>query len=104
MSRSLRHLLIVAALLFAQFGHQHHGLSHALHDIAVAMYGEDGAPPLDHGLSQCVAYQAVGPALIQPAIPFAAEVPAVELLDPPALPRVTRTRIVFDSRAPPSVV
>jgi hypothetical protein len=96
-----RAFLLALALLWAQHGALLHGLEHAAHDLDVAAQGEDDAPPLGHGVEECVAYDAIGHALgsaplavldsdVQPALHVAVK--------PFFLPAA---RIVFDSRAPP---
>jgi hypothetical protein len=101
MSRSIAHLLVAALLLFSQQAAQHHALSHALHDVAVAERGADGAPPLDHTSQQCIAYLAVGSALSSTApVLLAADLPAgIEAFSPQFVALLAR--VAFHSRAPP---
>jgi hypothetical protein len=101
MNRTLRHLLVAFALVFAQQAAQLHALSHVKRDLAMAGCGGKCIPPASHPAEQCIAYHAVDSTLpgLAPAIDpphaavtaFAAVV--VPLLYPP--------RIEFDSRAPP---
>lgn len=103
MNRTLRHLLVAVALVFAQQAAQLHALSHTQRDLAAAERGGKCVPPVSHPAEQCIAYHAVDSALPslaqaidlpQVALPaFAVAVPS--LLYPP--------RIEFDSRAPPSL-
>ena len=99
MNRTLRHLLIAAALVFGQQAAQLHALSHFKQDVAGC--GGKCAPPLGHPAAQCLAFHAVDSALpnfaptIDPprvALPVTASV---------ALPLPFPPRIEFDSRAPP---
>ena len=101
MNRTLRHLLIAAALVFAQQAAQLHALSHVQRDLATAERGGKCVPPVNHPAEQCIAYHAVDSVL--PGL-----VPAIDLprVSPPAAARVAlplpfAPRIEFDSRAPP---
>jgi hypothetical protein len=101
MIRTLRHLLIGAALLFTQQAAQLHALSHLGHDLAVVERGKLDAPPIGHPAEQCIAYHAVDSAL-----PNLAPAPAAPRIAPLAaahfdLPLPFSPRIGFDSRAPP---
>jgi hypothetical protein len=101
MNRTLRHLLVAAALVFTQQAAQSHALSHLKRDLIKAERGGKCVPPVSHPAELCIAYHAVDstlPGLVplvvlpQVALPvFAAAV--LPLLFPP--------RIEFDSRAPP---
>jgi len=99
--RVVRNLLVAASLMFAQQGELLHALSHAGHDLAVAEHGKKNAPPLDHRVEVCVAFHAVGSALLDAGhsidLPRIAPV-SVALL---GLPFLASPRIEFDSRAPP---
>ena len=101
MKRTLRHLLVAAALVSGQQTAQLHALSHLKQDLAEC----DGkcVPPSSQPSAQCLAYHAVGSAL--PALGLALEPPQVA---PPAQASVTlplpfAPRIEFDSRAPPLI-
>jgi hypothetical protein len=99
--RTLRHLLIGAALLFAQQAAQLHALSHLGYDLAVAELGKLHAPPVGHPAEQCIAFHAVDNALpVHALAPLAPQIapPAVAYFD---LPLPFSPRIEFDSRAPP---
>src|SRR4249920_2789297 len=101
MNRTLRHLLVAAALVFAQQAAQLHALSHVQRDLATAERGGKCVPPLSHPAEQCIAYHAVDSTL--PSLAPAIDAPRVS---PPALASVTlplpfAPRIEFDSRAPP---
>ena len=101
MSRTLRHLLIAAALVFAQQAAQLHALSHLQRNLAMAERGGKCIPPVSHPAEQCIAYHAVDSAL--PGLVPAIDLPRVSL---PALASVTlplpfAPRIDFDPRAPP---
>jgi hypothetical protein len=99
MNRSLRHLLIAAALVFGQQAAQLHALSHLKQDVAEC--AGKCAPPLGHPVAQCLAFHAVDSALpnFAPAIdPSWVALPAIALA---ALPLPFAPRIEFDSRAPP---
>ena len=97
MSRTLRHVLIAAALLFAQQSAQLHALAHVPHDPA-----KKGAPFSGHIAAQCLAFHAVDSVLPN----------AVRALKPPrvapptvshfVIPVPFQRRIEFDSRAPPA--
>lgn len=101
MKRTLRHLLVAAALVFGQQAAHLHALSHLKQDLAEC----DGkcAPPSSQPSAQCLAYHAVGNALL--AFGFALEPPQVALPAPASvtLPLPFGPRIEFDSRAPPPI-
>ena len=100
-NRTLRHLLLAAALVFAQQAAQLHALSHLKRDAIMAERGGKCVPPVNHPAEQCIAYHAVDSVLagLAPAIDSARVVlPAIL---PSALPLPFAARIVFDSRAPP---
>lgn len=103
MNRTLRHLLIAMAVLFAQQAAQLHALVHVRHNIALADLGGQDAPPLGHTAAQCLAFHAVGSAL--PSLGLA--VGPVPLPRPEAvhfvLPIPLAARTPFDSRAPPAL-
>lgn len=101
MTRPLRFLLLVAALLASQHAALLHGLAHAKFEIALAAQEGEKSPALDHGVDVCAAFGALAHALGNAV----ATAPCAE-------PRVTdhsttpdsafaAARIVFDSRAPP---
>lgn len=101
MHRTVRHLLIALALLFAQQAAQLHALSHLGRDLALAERGGKIVPPIGHPAERCIAFHAVDSAL--PNVVFAAEPARVA---PPAVVHFTLLlafppQIVFDSRAPP---
>ena len=98
MSRTLRYVLIAAALLFAQQAAQLHAFAHVPHDPA-----RTGSPLSGHPAAQCLAYHAVDSAL--PNAVRAVQPPRVA---PPTvsyfvLPIPFQPRIDFDSRAPPAL-
>jgi hypothetical protein len=100
MNRTLRHLFVAAALVFAQQAAQLHALSHLRHDLAKAERGKC-VPPVGHPAEKCIAYHAVDSAL--PGLAPVIEPPRIAL---PAfasvvLPLLQPPRIEFDSRAPP---
>ena len=99
--RTLRHLLLAAALVFAQQAAQLHALSHLKRDLEMAECGGKCVPPISHPAEQCIAYHAVDSAL--PALALAIEPPRIALpaAAPIALPLPFSPRIEFDSRAPP---
>ena len=101
MNRTLRHLFVAAALVFAQQAAQLHALSHVRHDLIKAQLGGKGVPPVGHPAEKCIAYHAVDSTL--PSLAPAIDVQRVPL---PALASVNlpipfAPRIDFDSRAPP---
>jgi hypothetical protein len=100
-NRTLRHLLLAAALVFTQQAAQLHALSHVQHDMAKAERSGKCVPPVNHPAEQCIAYHAVDSVLaaLAPAIdsPRVA-LPAIASF---ALPLPFAPRIEFDSRAPP---
>ena len=100
-NRTLRHLLIAAALVFAQQAAQLHALSHVQHDMAKAERSGKCAPPISHPAEQCIAYHAVDSAL--PVLALAIEPPRIALpvIASVDLPIPFAPRIEFDSRAPP---
>jgi hypothetical protein len=101
MTRLLRSLLLIAALLFSQHAALLHGLAHAGHDIEVAQSSGDDAPALDHGADVCAAFGALAHALgnFADASLVAFVPPSATPVLPPAF--AVAARIVFDSRAPP---
>lgn len=103
MSRVLRPLMIVLALVFAQQAAQLHGLSHLGHDLRAAAHDGKSAPPVGHPAEQCLAFHALDSAL--PILAFSPEPPRVALSGVArfTLPLLHPPRIVFDSRAPPAL-
>jgi hypothetical protein len=101
MNGTLRHVLIAAALVFAQQAAQLHALSHTQRDVAMAERGGKCVPPVSHPAEQCIAYHAVDSAM--PALALAIDPPRIALpaVTPVALPLPFSPRIEFDSRAPP---
>lgn len=103
MNRTVRHLLIAMALLFAQQAAQLHALVHVRHHLALSDFGDKEAPPPGPPAAQCLAFHAVDSAL--PSLGLAlgpAPLPqpqAVHFVLP--IPLVARTQ--FDSRAPPAL-
>jgi len=98
---ALRHLLLAAALVFAQQAAQLHALSHLKRNAVMAERGGKCVPPVNHPAEQCIGYHAVDSAL--PALALALEpskiaLPVVASVD---LPLPFAPRIEFDSRAPP---
>lgn len=100
MSRTLRHLFVAAALVFAQQAVQLHALSHVQRDLALAEGGKC-VPPIGHPAEQCIAYHAVGSALPGLALVVVPPREALRSVAPIALPLPFSPRIEFDSRAPP---
>jgi hypothetical protein len=101
MNRTLRHLFVAAALVFAQQAAQLHALSHLKHDLINAERGGKCVPPIGHPAEKCIAYHAVDSTLpsLAPAIdPPRVAWPAFAAV---ALPLLFPPRIEFDSRAPP---
>ncbi|HZT63583.1 MAG TPA: hypothetical protein VFA36_10645 [Burkholderiales bacterium] len=101
MNRTLRHLLVAAALVFAQQAAQLHALSHVQRDLAAAERGGKCVPPVSHPAELCIAYHAVDSTL--PSLAPAIEPPRIALMALAAveLPLLFPPRIEFDSRAPP---
>ncbi|MFY9315637.1 MAG: hypothetical protein WAO95_08765 [Burkholderiales bacterium] len=101
MTRTLRYLLLVVALLFSQHAAMLHGLGHAEHELALAAERDGDAPALDHGDNVCAAFGTLVHAL---GVGDAAQAVALRAFDEffgsfqnaPAV-----TRVGFDSRAPP---
>jgi len=101
MNRTLRHVLVAAALVFTQQAAQLHALSHLKYELVKAERGGKFVPPLNHPVEQCIAFHAADSALpnFPPAIdPPRVALPAIALA---ALPLPFPPRIEFDSRAPP---
>jgi hypothetical protein len=100
MNRTLRHLFIAAALVFAQQAAQLHALSHLRHDLIKAEGGKR-IPPISHTAEKCIAYHAVDSTL--PSLAPVIEPPRIALpvFAAVALPLLQPPRIEFDSRAPP---
>src|SRR5215470_9373977 len=101
MNRTLRHLLVAFALVFAQQAAQLHALSHVKRDLIKAELGGKGVPPVGHPAEKCIAYHAVDSTL--PSLAPAIDVQQVPLpaLASATLPIPFAPRIEFDSRAPP---
>jgi len=99
MKRTPRHLLIAAALVFAQQAAQLHALSHLKQDLIKAERGGKCVPPVNHPAEQCIAFHAVDSVLSNLALePVRVVLPVLALA---ALPLPYPPRIEFDSRAPP---
>jgi len=101
MNRTLRHLLLAAALVFSQQAAQLHVLSHLSRDLAKAECAGKCIPPLGHPAEQCIAFHAVDSALSSQTIaiePVCVALPAVASVVS-SLP--FSSRIGFDPRAPP---
>ena len=103
MNRTLRHLVVAFALVFAQQAAQLHALSHLKHDLIRAQLGGKGVPPVGHPAEKCIAYHAVDSTL-----PSLAPAMCIPRVSPPALASVAlpipfAPRIEFDSRAPPTL-
>ena len=103
MSRTLRHVLLALALLCSQQAAQLHALSHTARDLTVALGGEKSAPPLGHPAAQCIAFHAIDSALSDIAPLLVAQHAVPSLVASFSLPPPFAPRIVFDSRAPPSL-
>jgi len=101
MTRPLRCLLLVVALLFSQHAAMLHGLEHAEHELALSAGHDGNAPALGHGADVCAAFAALAHAIGDFAVAASAAFvpPAAIPVLPPAL--AVDARIVFDSRAPP---
>jgi hypothetical protein len=99
--RTLRHLLIAAALVFAQQSAQLHALSHLRHDLIKAERGGQCVPPLNHHVEHCIAYHAVDSALPGLGVAVEAAHVALSAVTHFDLPLPFAPRIEFDSRAPP---
>jgi hypothetical protein len=99
--KRLGYLLVFLAVLYAQFAQQQHALAHALREVAAAGHVKHGLPPLDHKTSQCVAYQAIGPALAGASPLPLCNAPVVGPEATQVVVSSIPSRIVFDSRAPP---
>lgn len=101
MTRLIRPLLLVAALLFSQHAALLHGLAHAEHEVALASHSDEKTPALDHGLDVCAAFGALAHALGNTVVaPQCAGARIAAQFTARAVAPAT-TRIVFDSRAPP---
>ena len=103
MNRTLRHLFVAAALVFAQQAAQLHALLHLKHDLIRAELGGKSVPPIGHPAEKCIAYHAVDstlPSLAPAVCVVPGPLPAVASL---TLPLPFAPRIEFDSRAPPTL-
>jgi len=101
MNRTLRYLLIAAALVFAQQAAQLHALSHLKQDLIKAERGGKYVPPVGHPAELCIAFHAIDSvlsALAAAVDPVRAALPVIALA---ALPLPFPPRIEFDPRAPP---
>lgn len=101
MTRTLRHLLLVFALLFSQHAAMLHGIGHTEHDIAVAALGDGDAPALDHGVDVCAVFASLAHAIGSYVCASCAAGTGVSAVAVPSSSLVLPARIVFDSRAPP---
>ena len=102
MNRVLQ-IFFALALLLSQYAAQMHSMSHLHHELAVAEHGEKSAPPLGHTIEKCIAIHALhgaitgGSAAVDPScVALPPDVQFVVALPFPP-------RIVFDSRAPPTL-
>jgi hypothetical protein len=100
-NRTLRHLLLASALVFAQQAAQLHALSHLKRDLVMAECGGKCVPPANHPAEQCIAYHAVDSALPNLALVIEPAAVALPTVAPVELPLPFAPRIDFDSRAPP---
>src|SRR5205814_8581048 len=100
-NRTLRHLLLAAALVFTQQAAQLHALSHLKRNLVMAERGGKCVPPVNHPAEQCIAYHAVDSAL--PVLALAIQPPKIALPVVASfdLPLPFAPRVEFDSRAPP---
>lgn len=103
MNRTLRHLLVAFALVFAQQAAQLHALSHVRHDLINAQLGGKGVPPVGHPAEKCIAYHAVGSTLPSLAPVIDLERVPLPILASVTLPLPFAPRIDFDPRAPPTL-
>ena len=103
MNRTLRHVLLALALLFSQQAAQLHAFSHFKRDLAAALGDRKSTPPVGHPAEQCVAFHAVDSALPGIAQPVIARCAAPLHLAAFSLSLPFAPRIVFDSRAPPTL-
>jgi hypothetical protein len=98
MSRTVRYVLVAAALLFAQQAAQLHAFTHVPHDPA-----KKSTPFSNHPAAQCLAFHAVDSALpnaVRAVKPPRVAPPTVSYF---VLPLPFQPRIEFDSRAPPAL-
>ena len=103
MNRTLRHILLALALLFSQQAAQLHALSHLERNLALVLGGEKSAPPVGHPAEHCLAFHAIDSVLPGVAQPVIARCAAPPHLASFSLPPPFAPRIMFDSRAPPSL-
>jgi hypothetical protein len=101
MNRTLRLLLIAAALVFAQQAAQLHALSHFKQDPIKAERGGKCVPPVSHPAEQCIAFHAVDSVLSNLALAIEPVRVVLPVLALAVLPLPSPPRIEFDSRAPP---
>lgn len=101
MTRPLRYLLLVVALLFAQHAAMLHGLAHAQHEIALTSQPAGDAPALDHDDNVCAAFGALAHALGNAGTAQASAAHAFDEFFRQFQNAPVVTRVGFDSRAPP---
>jgi len=101
MNRTLRYLLIAAALVFAQQAAQLHVLAHFKHDPIKSERGGKCVPPVNHPAEQCIAFHAVDSMLSNLALALEPVRVVLPVLALAVLPLQFPPRIGFDSRAPP---
>ncbi|HVP09071.1 MAG TPA: hypothetical protein VMT02_06080 [Burkholderiales bacterium] len=101
MTRPLRYLLLVVALLFAQHAAMLHGLAHAKHDLALAAHHDGKTPELGHGSKDCAAFGALAHAVGGVAVTRLPATPQVAPQSRRFASFFAVTRTGFASRAPP---
>ena len=108
-TRKLLSLFVAVALVAAQWAGQLHALSHAEHNLAVAVAASaapDGEerqvpPPLDHSPDHCVAFHALDAAAGSSPAVVSASATSCLVASLPHLPPQLADRVPFSSRAPP---
>ena len=108
--RNLLSLVLALLLVAGQWAGQMHALSHAGHDLAVALNGHQGyatrgkpeAPPLDHSRDRCVAFQAIDSAAAAAAPPVLAQLPPCFTLASQHIELLPAEPAQFSARAPPA--
>lgn len=105
--RHLLSLILVAAVIAGQWAGHLHALSHAKHDLALALqlgkFGKsrEAPAPLDHSADRCLAFHAVDCAIDTPPLPLLESPVASAYISIPRLPLWPAERTSYLARAPP---
>ena len=108
-TRNLLSLLLVAALVAAQWAGHLHALSHAKYDLAVTLAAGHGAgegshaPPLGHSADHCVAFHALDNVASSAPVVVISPASACAASASQQLVLLRAELVPYSSRAPPSL-